>query len=76
MRFNIQIKSVWKYGSIHLWKMVKCSRCIKKQHKDILYPLIQRNASFGNHENILLAMLTDYCQHIRDLLLRRAIAAR
>lgn len=46
----------------------KCSRYLKKQYKNIIDSVIK--------ENILLAMLDDSLQHIRDLGIRRIIAAR
>lgn len=74
MWFNIKVKPC-KDGFIHLWEMIKCSRYLKKEYKDIIDPVIERNAFFGNHENILLA-ITDSRRHIRELGLRRIIAAR
>ena len=56
--------------------MIKCSRYLEKQYKDIIDPVIQRNVFFGNPENILLTMLTDARKHIRDLGVRRIIAAK
>jgi hypothetical protein len=39
-------------------------------------PVIQRNGYFGHSENILLAMVTDHRQPIRELGYRRITAAR
>ena len=38
--------------------------------------IIQRNAYFAHPENILLCMLTDKRQHIRDFALRSILKAR
>ena len=56
--------------------MIKFSRYLDPSHRDIVDTVIQRNAYFGHAENILLAMLTDDRQHIRELAYRRIIAAR
>ena len=43
---------------------------------DIIDPVIQRNAYFGHPDNILLTMITDDRQHVRELGLRRILRAR
>jgi len=39
-------------------------------------PAIQQNSFFGHPENLLLAMISDERQHIRELGLRRILKAR
>ena len=44
--------------------------------RNVIDPLISRNAYFASPENVLLAMLTDKRTHIRAHSIRRVITAR
>ena len=44
--------------------------------KQIVDPGIQRNSLFAHPENILIAMITDDTEHVRELELRRILKAR
>lgn len=74
--FNI--KAFWwcTEGSRHVWKMVKYSRYLKPELREVVDEVIQRNAYFVHAENLLLAMVTDSRDHIRKLACRRILAAR
>ena len=74
--FHIKTKSECTEDSRHLWRMIKYSRYLQQQFRDIIDPVIQRNGYFGHAENILMAMLTDKKIHIRELAYRRILAAR
>jgi len=74
--FHIKTKSACTEGSKHLWRMIKYSRYLPQNLRDIVDEVIQRNGYFGHAENILLAMLTDERSHIRELAYRRILAAR
>ena len=74
--FHIKTKSACTEGSQHLWRMMKNSRYLEQQFRDIIDPVIQRNGYFGHSENILMAMLTDDKKHFRELAYRRILAAR
>lgn len=76
MWFTIKSKPSCKDGSRHLWMQMKRSRYLPDEMKAVVDPVIQRNGYFGHPENILLAMLTDEKQHIRQLGLRRIMRAR
>ena len=43
--------------------------------KEIFDPVIQRNSLFDRSENILIAMITDDTEHVRELELRRILKA-
>lgn len=56
--------------------MINCTRYLSDDIKNIVYPVIERNAYFGHPENLFLSMLTDNDKHIRELGCRRIIKAR
>lgn len=74
--FSIKVHSSCKDGAQHLWKTVKLSRYLSEDLKNIIDPVIQRNGYFAHPENILLAMISDERQHIRELGIRRILKAR
>lgn len=76
MWFTIKSKPSCKDGSKHLWMQMNRSRYLPDDIKTVVDPVIQRNGFFGHPENILLAMLTDERQAIRELGLRRIMRAR
>jgi hypothetical protein len=49
---------------------------MKPELKVIIDPVIARNSYFGHSENILLAMLADERDHIRELGCRQILVAR
>ncbi|GBL87332.1 hypothetical protein AVEN_270579-1 [Araneus ventricosus] len=59
-----------KDGARHLWHFISSSQYLAKKYRDIIEPVISRNAYFAAPENMLLAMLTD------DLAARRIMKAR
>ena len=56
--------------------MIQYSRYLSTELKIIVDPVIQRNSYFANSENLLIAMATDKRPHIRQIVLRRVLAAR
>lgn len=74
--FAIKSKSSCKDGARHLWMLINKSRYLREDLKSIVDPVIQRNAFYAHHENLLLALLTDDRKHIRELGLRRIMRAR
>ena len=74
--FNIKTGSSCAEGSRHLWNMIKLSRYLDPEYRDLVDSVIQRNGYYGHSENIILAMLTDDRENIRELAYRRIIAAR
>src|SRR6218665_90444 len=76
MQFVIKVHSSCKDGARHLHQMLVKSRYLSPKHKRIVDPVIHRNACFAHPENLLLAMMTNHRQHIRELGLRRVMKAR
>lgn len=74
--FRIKIHHSIKDGARHLWRFISSSRYLPKKYRDVIEPVIYRNAYFAAPENMLLAMLTDERHHIRTLAARRIIKAR
>lgn len=52
------------------------SRYLSKELRDVIDPVLQRNGYFGHPENLLLTMIADERQYIRELGLRRILKAR
>jgi len=74
--FSIKTKPSCKDGSRHLWLTVHLSRSLPDEVKAVIDPVIQRNGYFAHPENILLAMITDEQELIKQLGLRRLLKAR
>ena len=76
MWFAIKINCSCKDGAKHVLNTIMKSRYLSQEHKAIVDPVISRNAFFAHPENILLCMVTDHREHIRELGLRRILKAR
>lgn len=77
MVFNIKYKpSIITHGAVHFAELVKYSRCMPEKVRSIIDPIIKRNAYFAHSENVLLAMLDDDRQFIRELAYHRIVQAR
>ncbi|CAH1098874.1 unnamed protein product [Psylliodes chrysocephalus] len=63
-------------GSLHVFKTIELSQYLRDDLKSIVDTLIQRNAYFIHPENIILCMLTDTREWVRELPLRRILKAR
>ncbi|GBM71866.1 hypothetical protein AVEN_232093-1 [Araneus ventricosus] len=70
MWFTIKIHLSCKDGSKYVFGTIKKSHYLSAELKAVLDPVIQRNGYFGNPENILIAMITDNRNFIRELGLR------
>ncbi|KAB0805378.1 hypothetical protein PPYR_02348 [Photinus pyralis] len=76
MWFIIKSKPSCLQGAFNVWKMIQLSRYLPKNLKDVIDPVIFRNSYFAHPENILLGMLGDTREHIRELAVRRILKAR
>ncbi|KAB0804159.1 hypothetical protein PPYR_01129, partial [Photinus pyralis] len=76
MWFLIKRYPSCKDGSRHLCQLIQLSRYLSDELKEIIDPVIQRNAYASHPENVLLSMITDNRPHIRELGLRRVLKAR
>jgi hypothetical protein len=74
--FHVKVQSSCSEGSRHYWRLIQFSRYLKPHLKTVVDEVIQRNAYFCHVENILLAMLTDQQNHIRELACRRILSAK
>ncbi|GBO22924.1 hypothetical protein AVEN_119397-1 [Araneus ventricosus] len=72
MLFKIRTKPSVIYGAQHLCQSIILSRYLK----DVIDPVIKRNEFFGHAENVLISMLADYRNHVRESALRRILKAR
>ena len=76
MWFSIKMHSSCVNGAKHLYQTIALSRYMPQELRDIIDPVIQRNGFFGHPENILLAMLFDNNNNIRELATRRILKVR
>jgi hypothetical protein len=76
MWFNIKSKPSCKDGARHVYETVHLVQSLPSQVKQIVQPVIQRNAYFAHPENLLLSMISDEKMNIRELGLRRLLKAR
>ncbi|GBN12375.1 hypothetical protein AVEN_92113-1 [Araneus ventricosus] len=76
MWFKIKIKPSVIYGAQHLHQSVVLSCYLSSDLKDVIDPVIKRNGFFVHTENILISMLADDRNHIREVALRRILKSR
>lgn len=76
MWFYIKMNPFCTSGSKHLWKIIQFSRYLPDNLKQIINPVIERNAYFGSLENILICMLFDGRKYIRKIAVSKIIEAR
>ena len=69
--FGIRAKPSCIEAPKHLYNMIVYSRFLQNKLRKIVYDTIQRNAFYAHVENILLSMMCDDRDHIRELALRR-----
>lgn len=68
--FEIKARPFCFHGPVHLFNLVKRSRYLSPELRKIVDRIIQINGYFAHPENVLIAMLCDEWQHIRELGLR------
>nr|CAI5823796.1 unnamed protein product [Callosobruchus analis] len=74
--FGIIIMPSCKQGPSHILDMINRCSYLEDDLKTVVFPVIQRNAYFVHPENVLLAMLQDEKQYVKQLALRRILKAR
>lgn len=74
--FEIKRHPSVKFGPVHFFKVVHSSRQLPDNVKQIIDPVIQRNAFFCHPENMLISMAVDERIHVRQLAFRRLLKAR
>ena len=65
--FSIKMHLSCKDGTRHLFKTMQQSHYLSKELRYIVNPVLHRNGYFGHPENLLLAMISDERQYIREL---------
>ena len=70
------MKSSCKEGARHLHTLIFQTRFLPEKYKEIIDSVIQRNGYFAHPENVLLSMLTDAREEIRELAQRRILKAK
>lgn len=74
--FLIKKNSSFKDGANHIFQMVTYSRFLPDKQRSIVNSVIERNAFFAHPENLLVTMLFDDREHIRELAARKILKAR
>ena len=74
--FKVKAHSSCKDGVRHFHAIISRSRYLSPKYRNIVDPVIHRNAYFAQPENILLAMISEHRPHIQILGLRRIMKAR
>lgn len=69
--FQIKVKSSCVYGPRHLFYMMESTRYLKPNERKIIDEVLTRNCFFANQENLLLNMMCDLREEIRELAVRR-----
>ena len=79
--FAIKVNSCCKNGAKHLFQLISWSRYLSTDLKEIVNPALQKKSFFCPPiamiiaTNILIAMITDDREHVRELGLRRILKA-
>jgi hypothetical protein len=76
MWFRIKLQGKIYHGAKNFFKMVELSWDMPEPEKKIMQTVLQHNAYFAHAENIIIAMLEDDQEHIRELGYRRILKAR
>lgn len=72
------IKRNWKCtdGPLNLFKLIRDSRYLNKENRNIVDESIQRNGFYAHHENLLLTMIRDKNKKIRSVAYQRILKYR
>lgn len=76
MWFTIKCNPSCTNGAKHLFQTISLTRYLNSELKMIIDKVIQRNGYFGHPENVLIAMLGDDREIIRELAYQRILKAR
>ncbi|GBM92411.1 hypothetical protein AVEN_240722-1 [Araneus ventricosus] len=69
------MKSNCPYGAQHFWK-ISLARQLPDNVKQIICKVFSNNEYFAHPEHLLLTLLRDSRKHVRELAVRRILAAR
>ncbi|ESN96663.1 hypothetical protein HELRODRAFT_163757 [Helobdella robusta] len=74
--FSIKQKTSFKDGAKHIFNLILISRYLPTNLRTIVDSVIERNAFYAHPVNLLVSMLFDDRDYIRELACRRIIKAR
>ncbi|GBL63890.1 hypothetical protein AVEN_229489-1 [Araneus ventricosus] len=74
--FHIKKSKYFTNAPEHVFEVIKSLRFLPDNLLKVIDPVIQRNAFFALPENLLLSMIVDKRDHIRELGFRIVIKAR
>ena len=74
--FNIKKSKLFTDGPKHVFLAMQTSRYLSDNLLQVVNPVIGCNAFFAHPENLLLAMIVDDREHVRELGYRRILKAR
>lgn len=74
--FHVKAHPTLQSGSRNFFQLIKNSRYLPSELKVVIDPVIQRNAYFAHPENLLLSLLTDEQQHLREIAVNKIMNAR
>ena len=76
MWFDIKTKPTTEKASLHFLQMIRRSRYLPEDIRSVHDAVICRNAYYAHQEHILIAMINDSRQHVRELGFRRILRSR
>lgn len=76
MIFQIKFKSSIVYGSLHLTELLKLSKFLPEKYLRIVRASVKRNGYYAHPEHVLLAMVNDDDEVVRQNAWKNIVAAR
>ena len=76
MWFQIKYYASCHYGAKHLFDLISRGSYLSEHLKKLFHSVIQRNAFYAHQENLIISMITDEKNEIRQLGLQKILKAR
>ena len=74
--FQIKSNSNLKNGARHFFTLLHCLQSMAQRVRDVATRVLQRKGFFAHPENILISILMDKQEHVRELAWRRILKCR
>ena len=74
--FQIKSNSNLANGARHFFTLLNCSQSMTQRVRDVVNRVLQRNEFFAHPENILISILMNEQEHVRELAWRRVLKCR
>ena len=71
--FEIKVGKTFTVGPVHLYRYIETSRYLPDNLKQVVDPVIERNAFFAHNDNLLFAMIFGKRTYLRELGPRRVL---